>query len=56
LFTGIVLVVLRSSVEGGPSEWQRGLTARFVEVGWMLALAVSLGFARYGDTNVRFVS
>lgn len=50
-FAAVVLLVQRDSVRGrGPSRRQSDLTARFVEVGWMLALAVSLSLALYGAT------
>lgn len=47
VFTGLVLFVLRSSVEQ-PTAEQRDLTVRFLERSWLVLLVVSLGFALYG--------
>lgn len=46
-FTGLVLLVLHRTVDE-PTTQQRDLTARFLEVAWLVLLVVSLGFALYG--------
>jgi hypothetical protein len=51
LFGGAVLVVLRTSVPGGPSDAQRRTTARFLEAAWLVALVVTLGLALYAGNG-----
>jgi len=49
LFFGIVLWIFRSSVRGRPTAEQEYVTYRFLEIGWLLILLISLAFALYAD-------
>src|SRR5690242_14485035 len=46
-FSTIVLLVMRSATapRGGPTTQQRRMTARFIEIAWMVTLVVTLGLS-----------
>jgi len=53
LFSTIVLLVMRSATapRGGPTTQQRRMTARFIEIAWMVTLVVTLGLSLYGGNG-----